>query len=193
MRQREQGKTMPDRTQTDRAYDLFLRVRDMLDWMPPNGPTRAVQDALLHEAQLAAGRRDVEKLERLVQQTRLLEKMLWDHRRDRLKAVEASPPPPTAAPTPPAPRERRRPIDYIAEHPPVWAGTAEPKTYAPTLRQRYDAAVIVDPDGTRRPDWAARLEISCQAAEHSREPERWIRRKFKGLIPTTYRYPPRKS
>jgi hypothetical protein len=74
----------------------------------------------------------------------------------------------------------------------VWAGTAEPRTFAPTLRQRY-AAVIVAPDGTRRPDWAARLEISRQAAEHSGEPEWWIRRKFRGLIPTTNRYPARKS
>jgi hypothetical protein len=86
--------------------------------------------------------------------------MLWNHRADRLKAAEASPPPPPAVSPPPAPRERRRPIDYIAEHPPVWAGTGEPKTYAPTLRQRIDATVIIDPDGTRRPDWAARLEIS---------------------------------
>jgi hypothetical protein len=185
---------MPARTQSDVAYDLFLRVRAMLDWMPPNGPTRALQDALLQEAQLAAGRRDVDKLERLAQQTRLLEKMLWDHRRDRLKTAEVPPPPPPVVSPPPAPRERRRPIDYIAEHPPVWAGTAEPRAYAPTLRQRLDAAVIIDPDGTRRPDWAARLEISRQSAERSsQQPERWIRRKFRGLIPTTYRYPPRKS
>jgi hypothetical protein len=185
---------MPNHTRRDRAYDLFLRVRNMLDWMPPNGPTRALQDSLLQEAQLAAGRREVEKLERLVQQTRLLERMLWNHRRDRLKAVEAPPPPPPVTPAPPAPRERRRPIDFIAEHPPVWAGTAEPRTYEPTLRERYDAAVIIDSDGTRRPDWAARLEISRQSAERSsQQPERWIRRKFRGLIPTTYRYPPRKS
>jgi hypothetical protein len=164
-----------------------------MEWMPRNHGTRAVQDSLLHEAQLAAGRREVDKLERLVHQTQLLRDMLWNHRGDRLKAVEAPPPPPLAAPAPPAPRERRRPIDYIAEHPPVWAGTAEPKTYAPTLRQRLDAAVIIDPDGTRRPDWAARLEISRQSAERSSQPERWIRRKFRGLIPTTHRYPPRKS
>jgi hypothetical protein len=64
---------VPDRTESERAHDLLLRVRDMLDWMPPTGPTRALQDALLQEAQLAAGRREVEKLERLVQQTRSLE------------------------------------------------------------------------------------------------------------------------
>jgi hypothetical protein len=108
---------MPDRTQSDRAYDLFLRVRDMLDWMPPSGPTRALQDALLQEAQLAAGRREVEKLERLVHQTQLLRDMLWNHRHDRLKAVQAPPPPPLAAPAPPAPHDRRRPIDYITRAP----------------------------------------------------------------------------
>jgi hypothetical protein len=35
----------------------------------------------------------VEKVERLVHQTQLLRRMLWNHRHDRLKAVEASPPP----------------------------------------------------------------------------------------------------
>jgi hypothetical protein len=107
---------MPDLTLIHRAADLHQRVRTMLDWMPPNGPTRALQDSLRQEAQLAAGRRDVDKLERLVQQMRLLEKMLWDHRHDRLKAVEAPPPPPHQL----NPRE---------------ANAASPSTTSPSIRR----------------------------------------------------------